>query len=136
MRLRTEIVAALPELRREAEALMTDTATLRRATGSLVPDPETLEEVPEMAVVLTSRCKLKYTVTATELVPGQSVAQTQMEWHVPWDTVGVRVGDQVTIDTVDPVTGDPDLPGAQFRIIGPFRRSYATAKRFRIEGWA
>lgn len=131
-----DIREKLPALRAQAESLMKDTCTVRRATGATTTDPVTLEEVPVFAVVLTGlMCKIK-SVTAQDIdahVPGQTVVKSSLEWHVPVATVGVKVNDVVTIDTVDSVVGDPDLVGRKFRVSGPFVRSYATARRFPVE---
>ena len=116
--------------------MMRDTCTVRRDTGTTTIDPETLQEVPVYDTILTGlRCKIQFpTNRSTEVqVPGQQVAKTDMEWHVPIATVGVLTDDLVTIDTVDPVTGDPDMVGKVVRVVGPFLKSWATARRFQIE---
>lgn len=118
--------------------MFTSTATVRRATGNKVEHPDTMEEVDEFAVIHADvRCKVKLggSRPADAAVPGQVAAETAPEWHVPMSVTGVRTGDQVTIDSVDPVTGDPELVGMRFRVEGPFLRDYATARRFRVEVW-
>ena len=136
MDLVADIDAALPFLRAQAESLMTDTCTVKRATGETEPDPITYEEVPTYAVILAGlKCKVKAADPQANVVqlPGQTVALSVLEWHVPISTVGVLTNDLVTIDTVDPVSGDPDMVGKVLRVTGPFLKSRATARRFRVE---
>jgi hypothetical protein len=97
--------------RAHAELLMTSTATVRRATGTFAEDPVTLEEVPVYAVVVAGvRCKVKLSGgrPSDASIPGQVAAESAPEWHVPISVVGILAGDQVTIDSVDPVAGDPE----------------------------
>jgi len=134
--IRADIQAALPVLRAQAESLMTDTCTVRRDTGTTTIDPETLQEVPVYSTVHTGlKCKIQFPSNrATEVqIPGQQVAKSDLEWHIPIATTGVLTDDLVTMDTVDSVTGDPELVGKVFRVSGPFLKSYATARRFQIE---
>jgi hypothetical protein len=136
MDLVADIDAALPFLRQQAESMMTDTCTVKRATGETEPDPVTYEEVPTYTVIHTGlKCKVKAGATQANAVqiPGQTIVLSGMELHVPISTVGVLTNDLVTIDTVDPVMGDPDMVGKVLRVTGPFLKSRATARRFRVE---
>lgn len=131
-----DIAAVLPDLREHAEGRMRDTCTVRRATGETAPDPVTLEEVPVFEVIHSGlKCRVKAGGTQANAVqiPGQTVVLSGMEWHVPISTVGIRTNDLVTIDSVDPVLGDPDLVGQVLRVTGPFFNSAATARRYRVE---
>lgn len=119
-----------------AEDGLTDKCTVRRATGNTVRDPETYEDVPEMAVIHTGlSCKVKFSGTEPHAVqtPGQTVVKSSPEWHVPMPTLGVLTDDVVTIDSVDADSGDPDMVGKTYRVAGPFAGTYATARRFPIE---
>lgn len=130
-----DIHAILPFLRSQAESLMTDTCTVKRATGAFTQDPVTLEDVPVYTVVHSGlHCKIKFPPTQPHIIqiPGQKIVQSDLEWHVPIVTLGVLANDLVTIDSVDPVTGDSDLVGKTFRVTGPFFKSHATARRFPI----
>lgn len=122
--------------RQRAEALMLDTCTVRRDTGAVVRDPVTLVDVPVLSVVRAGlRCKVKTPATQDRAVqvPGQTVVLSSMEWHIPMSVVGVLTDDLVTIDTVDPVSGDLDMVGKVLRVTGPFMASAATARRFSVE---
>lgn len=115
---------------------MTSTATVRRATGATTTNPTTLEEEPVMAVTLSAvpcRIRLSRARPGDASLPGQVGAEIGPEWHIPVSTTGVKTGDRVTIDTVDPISGDPDLVGQVFRVEGPSFGDYATARRFRVE---
>lgn len=115
---------------------MLDTCTVKRATGEYVIDPESAQQVPEYVPVLTGqkcRVKLPSTQPHEAQVPGQTVVQSGMEWHVPMSVTGVRVNDIVTLTAVDPVIGDAEMIGRQFRVVGPFLSSAATARRFPVE---
>lgn len=122
--------------RRFSEEAFTATCTVKRDTGTTTTDPVTYEDVPVYAVVYTNlQCKIKDASTRPQQaqVPGQTVVKTSPEWHVPMSTTGVLTNDIVTIEAVDPVTGDLDLVGRTFRVTGPFVQSYATARRFPVE---
>lgn len=122
--------------RRFSEDGFTATCTVKRATGEVTQDPVTLEDVPVYGVVCSDLpCKIKAASTQPNAaqLPGQTVVLSRLELHVPMSTTGVLTNDIVTVDSVDPVTGDPDLPGKTFRITGPFLKSYATARRFPVE---
>lgn len=124
--------------RRFSEEAFTAVATVRRATGATVTDPDTFEEVYVMDTVLEDvLCKVKLSGgrPADADVPGLVWAETALEWHVPMSTYGVETGDMVTIDTVTGVD-DPELVGMEFRVEGPFVKSYATARRYRIAVWS
>lgn len=132
MNLGADVIAALPELRAQAESLHTDTFTIYRATGGSVTDPETLEETPSYAAVLTGvKGKLQTTQAQANEVqtPGQKVAETVLLWHTSVNTRGVLTDDEVECTA----SLDPEQVGVRVRIAGPFLKSIATARRFKVE---
>ena len=130
-----DVAAALPELRAQAESLHTDMFTVYRATGASTQDPVTLVEVPVFAVVLSGvRGKLQAgTNQANDVqVVGVKVAESTLYWHTSVGTVGVLTDDVVACTGVGP-GGDPELVGRRVRVVGPFLKSHATARRFQVE---
>ena len=130
------MVGILLQGRQRAEALMLDSCTVRRDTGEKTTDPVTYGEVPVYAPIYAGlKCKLKAATTQANAVqvPGQTVVLSGMQLHVPMSTLGILTNDLVTIDTVDPVSGDADMVGKVLRITGPFMASAATARRFSVE---
>src|SRR5690554_5636670 len=103
----SRVAAAATRMGRlQAEALMTSTATVRRATGNKITDPVSYEEVDEYAVIhagVPCKVKLGGGRPAAAAVPGQVAAESAPEWHVPMSVTGVKAGDQVEITAVDSV---------------------------------
>jgi hypothetical protein len=118
-----------------AESLHVDTFTVYRATGNKVTDPVTLEERDEYAEVLDGvkgKFKSGEGQDGEAQIPGQTVAETSLSWHTSVSTLGVRTSDEVECTAVGP-SSDPELVGVRVRVTGPFLRSLATARRFRVE---
>lgn len=133
MSLGADVLAALPELRARAESLHTDTFTVYRPTGETTTDPDTFEEKPVFATVLTG-VKGKFQATASQNIdsqtPGVKVAETNFQWHTSIDTVGVLTDDEVECTDAP---HDPSQVGVRVRVTGPFIKSMATARRFNVE---
>ena len=94
------ITAALPDLRAQAESLMTATATITRATGEPVWDP-VLEEMSDGAATIydgPARLLPPSSATAGVDAAGQSVLVTGRVVAVPHDTSGIEPGDRVEVD--------------------------------------
>lgn len=106
-----------------------------RATGNKVTDPVTLVETDELATVHAS-VKGKVQMSAAGplevALPGQSIAESNLIWHTSMSTLGIRTGDVVECTAVG-AKGDPDTVGLRLRIIGPFLKSLATARRFPVQ---
>lgn len=130
-----DVQAVLPELRAAAESLHRDTFTVYRPAG-LGPDPdESSREIPVFTTVHAGiRGKLKASGADNRDVqtPGVKVAETGLEWHTSLSVLGILTDDEVECTAVDPVMGDPALVGTRVRITGPFIKSIATARRFRV----
>ena len=134
MSLGTDIAAALPELRAQAESLHRDTFRVYRNNGGTTTDPETLEERPTFDTTHASvQGKLQFTDLrpSDAPLPGQVLTETSLQWHTSVNTLGVLTGDEVECTAVGPL-GDPELIGMRVRVAGPFLKSMATARRFPV----
>lgn len=121
--------------RRMAESLHADTFTVQRATGNKVTDPVSLEETDELAVIHASvNGKFQFPESRPRdvQIPGMKVAETAIEWHTSVSVLGILTDDIVTCVAVGE-GGDPDLVGSRVRVVGPFIKSFATARRFPVE---
>ena len=91
MSLQAAIDGALPELRREAEARMTSTCTVRRITTRTTQNESTGEEVPVWDVVYTGRFRLGTSTgnspTRTEAV--DAVREALALWEARIDVLAV-----------------------------------------------
>lgn len=117
------------------ERQMTSTGVVRRATGEVVTDPDTLVESPSWAVVYEGRCNITFPKTqpGTAEVPGGVVVRQDAILSLPVDALGS--GD-VDVNDVWECTGNPmdaALVGVQARVAGVHRQTYATARRFPVE---
>lgn len=128
------ISAELPFLRAEAEALMTDTITIRRATGATTRDPSTGSTVPTYADVLTSKCKVqaRSLQALTADAGGRTATTVRLELHLPVSAAAVQTGDVAEVTAVGALS-DVQLLGRKFTIAAPVAKSFATARRYEVE---
>ena len=130
-----DIARVLPELRREAEARMLDTAEIRRKTGNMTQDPDTGSETPEYAAVFTTACRVSVgrglAVRDAE-VGGRTIAETTREFHIPVDSPEVLPDDVAVMLTVH-ATSDPTLEGATLTFAGSAPGSQTTTRRLQVE---
>ena len=97
------ITAALPDLRAQAESLMTATATITRATGEPTWDPA-LEQMSDGTTTIyagPARLLPPSAQTAGVDAAGQAVLVTDRVVAVPHDVTGVEPGDRVSIGDVE-----------------------------------
>lgn len=121
--------------RRMAESLFAETFMVQRATGNKIQDPVTLEETDELATVHASvmgKFQFPESRPRDVQVPGMKVAETAAEWHTSVSVLGILTDDIVACVAVGE-GGDPDLVGSRVRVVGPFMKSFATARRFPVE---
>jgi len=125
----------LASARASTESLHRDTFTVYRDTGEMTLDPVTLVESKVYSIV-AKRVRGKFKASGADnrdaQTPGMKVAETGLEWHTSLNVRGVLTDDEVECVAVDPVTGDPDNVGRRVRVTGPFIKSIATARRFRV----
>lgn len=129
----TDIAGLLQRGRAAAEALHTATFNVLRPSGEKVEDPVTLEEIPVLIVKHTAirgKFQTGQSQTREAEAPGVKIADTTLEWHC-----SVLVADLLTDDVVECTASpsDPAQVGVRVRIIGPFVKSLATARRFSVE---
>ena len=134
MPLADDIARELPFLRRQAESLMLDRGTMRRATGATTQDPDTGSTVPEFADQFSSKCKIQTrNLQARESeVGGRTSTTVRVELHLPITAPAVEVGDVWEMTRVD-ARSDRQLLGRKFRVIAPVGKSFATARRLEVE---
>ena len=125
-----DIAAALPELRVQAESLMTDTVLVERATGTQSMDPDTLEMTDDYATVHEGAGRVQ---RSGQLSPHESVAG-EVEFGVnalmvqlPLSALGIRKNDRVTVTAVGPLS-DPDLIGLVATVQANLTKTHATKR--------
>ncbi|MBG6237391.1 hypothetical protein IWX78_000334 [Mycetocola sp. CAN_C7] len=119
--------------RREAEKLMVTRCEITRDTGEVITDPITGIDMPAVSVVYEGKCKIRLKGGVKDAaIPGMVLAVQQLELSLPVDqSADVRNLDVMTV-TTNPL--DLALVGKKFNIKGQQAQSYATARRFEIEG--
>ena len=131
-----DISAALPELRQQAESLMTDTCVVRRVDPDAEPvqDPDTGTEAPAYADQFTSKCKVQHRtlVVRDEEAGGRTASTVRLELHLPVGAPAVQTGDVAEITAVGALS-DMHLLGRKFTIAAPVAKSFATARRYEVE---
>lgn len=118
--------------RRAAEALMIDTCTVTRLTGSST-DPETGVITPTTATIYTGKCKIQQPGVASggpANLGEATVMVSHPQLHLPIAATGVRSDD---VATVTAAALDPDLVGRRYAIRVPAAKTFATARRLDIE---
>lgn len=124
--------AAVLRGRRKAEALMVDSVTISRVTGTST-DEDTGKVVPVLEPVYTGRAKLQSYegYEAEKNVAGAALTVQRMSVHLPVGAYRVNVGDIVEF-TASPL--DPMLTGRKFRATqeAPFK-TFATAYRIFVD---
>lgn len=131
-----DIASALPLLRAEAEALMTDTCIITRAgTGNGEFNATTGQyDSPARVTVYTGVCRVqvKSIVASSKSVDAgdrAGVAQ-ELELQLPvGGTDGVAVGDVAEITAA---VSDSSLVGRMFTVTARHEKSQATARRLRV----
>src|SRR5690349_1700054 len=100
MSLADDVLAVLPGLRAEAEALMLDAGTAKRPTGSGY-DSGTQTDGPTYSTLFSSRCKIqaRRLVAQTDEVGARTVTSVRLELHLPVDTDPLTEGDVWTVTT-------------------------------------
>jgi hypothetical protein len=113
-----------------AEALMVDTCTIKRLTGSST-DQDTGVVTPTYSTTYTGKCRLKLpTAVARPITVGEAQEFTQHPiLSLPATTTGIEVDDIVTI-TASLLM--PSLVGRVFHVRAKPGQSHMTAARFEI----
>jgi hypothetical protein len=126
------IAEALPELRREAEALMVDTCTITRAgtgpgtinetTGAVIPpSPSTVYEGP---------CRVQRPGTSAAPAAesgGYAIGVGTLFVQLPISATGIKRNDVWTLTVLGPET-DPDLLGVDAKVEANLTKTHATKR--------
>jgi hypothetical protein len=128
-----DVVAFLPEARRQAESLMLDTVRVFRRTVTSDFDPETGESVVLDSVVYEGPGRLVMRQTAVRDVDAanQLLAVQNPRLDLPVEgTAGIRSDDrfEITASSVD-----EGRVGVSGRVAGTFPQTLATARRLAVE---
>lgn len=115
--------------RARAEALMVDTCTIERPTGTKIRDENTGGFTRVMQPLYTGqRCRVQsrgYWGQRTDV--GQAdLILLQLEIQLPVSVTGLRVHDVITVTAS---VNDPDLVGRKFRLKDEMHKSHATSRR-------
>lgn len=134
MSLGSDVAAALPELRVQAESLMVSTCTITRGGGAGVWNEATGAYDATATTIYSGPCRLIFrsnSVVRETDAQGQFLLEQEPQLSLP--VVGsetVTVGDAVTI-TANPY--DAAMVGLTLRIAGIHTQTQATARRFPVE---
>jgi hypothetical protein len=132
----SDLTAVLSAGQAAAEALMTDTCIVRRPNGLTAQDASTGREVPLYDDLFTSKCKVQArSLQALEAEAGGRTATTvRLELHLPLSAAAAQAYDVAEITAVGALS-DMQLLGRKFTIAAPVAKSYATARRYEVEGF-
>lgn len=113
-----------------AENLMTDSAVIRRVTGSTT-DPSSGVITPTYSTIYTGKARVQQPKAqgAQANVGEASLILLRLEVQLPMSVVGLQEGDQVTITAS---ANDPDLVNRVFTIRDLGHKSHATARRVQV----
>ena len=125
------VVDAVMRGRVAAEALMLDSCTVERSSGT-VTNTDTGKVYPALSTIYTGPCKIQQTLAqSSNPVAGEHRFTVQdTRWDTPVSAGPFMVGDVVTITAA---VLDSQLVGRVFRIVETFHKSGATAQRTRAE---
>lgn len=116
-----------------AAALMVDTCIIEHPTGPGATDLVTGVVTVTYATVYTGPCRLSRDPRMPGVSSGEvaeaHLAKLSSTLSVPMSVVGVVEGDRVTMLTS---AHDPELAGAQMRVMGPVHGTFLTARRFEV----
>ena len=132
MTLGSDIDAALPELRAEAESRMTASSAITRPGDEVVWNPETMQNENVPMTVYTGKCRVRAAgqQDRAENAADQSFMASQYILSLPVvGSEGVRRDDTVT------VIGCPEdaaLVGDVFRVVAESAGSQMTARRLTV----
>ena len=119
--------------RRAALGLMLDYGTASRPTGGYVYDPGTGQDVAATADLFVSRCKVQMSgrLNSTVEVGARTATELAPVLHLPADTDPLEVGDLFTVTDPHPLCLIP--AGRTYRVVAPFEKGLATARRYDVE---
>ncbi len=109
-----------------AAELLVDECTIRRRTGEATGPGGVV--TPTHEVLYQGKCRVQQAAaTASSSDVGEDMLlMLRLEVQLPMSVTGLRVEDEVTVDTS---AHDPDLPGRVFVVKDLAHKSHATARR-------
>jgi hypothetical protein len=120
--------------RTAAERTMLDTGTAKRPTGGSTYNPATQASVTAYADLFTDTpCKLQARglVSTINEVGDRSATTIRVELHLPASTDPLTTGDVWEITAASNLS--MATVGDRFRVVAPFAKSVATARRYEVE---
>lgn len=120
--------SALEAGRRMAEALMVDSCTIRRRTGTTT-NPTTGTVTPTFSTLYTAqKCRIQTRGNWGEAkdIGEAALVLLTVEIQLPVTVTGVEVRDEVTIDVC---VNDAELVGREFRVKDLNHKSHGTMRR-------
>lgn len=119
--------------RKQAEALMTSTCTIRSKTSVL--NTATGALVDTFTDVYSGVCRLRVRTEQVNITEsaGQQVSVQRMELSIPVDGSGASAVGDGLVATIDTNPLDASMVGVKFQIVGTHFQTYATARRFPVE---
>lgn len=122
-----DVAAALPELRAQAEALMTSRGRIGTVTETLDPATNTLAR--DLAVVYEGPMRVyRARQSAVASAAGQQVTSLPLTCSVPWHVSAVTAGMVVVVD----VSADPSLVGRELVVADVSRAESMVRRRLTV----
>jgi hypothetical protein len=130
----SDLAGALPALRAAAESRMVDTCRVRSSdAGDQWNEATKVYERVDPTYSYAGPCLIKFGATMPRQVDavGQVLIEQQIEAHFPLGaSVLIAPGHVVEVLTA---ASDPALVGREFRVVGQFHQTFATARRLPVE---
>lgn len=133
MSLGSDIAAALPGLRAQAESLMVSVCTITRGGGAGVWNESTGQYDSTAVTVYSGPCRVRFPSTVVRESDTQNQFTVEQE---PLLSLPVAGSEGVTVDDVVTITANPSdsaMVGLTLRIAGLHAQTQATARRFPVE---
>lgn len=126
-----DITQALPELRAQAESLMTETCRVERDTGRRAYYPDTHADIPIRKTVYAGRCRIKPVAgtpaAGARTLFGQEINSLSHIGTLPISVTDVRADDRLTITGSDL---DPGQVGRSYTLLAVGAAAMGIARRF------
>ena len=127
------ISEALARGKAQAESLMLDRGTMRRATGATTYNPVTQADEDEYADIGTSIAKLqaRSLVARDAEVGARTATSVRLELHLPIKSPPLQRDDVWEFTRVH--KDSTAFVGQRLRILAPFTKTHPTARRYEVE---
>lgn len=134
MSLGYDIAGALPELRAQAESIMSSRVVISRETGK-ARDPETGSYIPSWTVIYEGKARVRMPSTQAREVDqaGQRIVESAPTLSLPIGDVDAAL---VALDDVALLVEhapDPLVVGTRMRVVEGNDQTWSTARRFSVE---